>query len=127
MDLDAQPVRFTGHFRPRRFCLPFLGGHCSRGSTCTFVHARHELHPDVQRQAWCLVQQRDLGCATLTLGHHTKAELIDSVLKVVEEESADKSDMTVKVLTALLFDFTDFILDTPTQLGMHSPFDRAWF
>ena len=48
MDLDAQPSRFTGHLRPRRFCLPFIAGHCRRGSTCTFAHARHELHPDVQ-------------------------------------------------------------------------------
>ena len=56
--------------------------------------------------------------AALALGHHTKAELIDSVLKVVEEASADKSDKTVEVLIALLFNFSDFILDKPTQFGM---------
>ena len=49
MDLEEQPSRFEGHFRPRRFCAFILsGGYCWRGSSCTFAHSYDELHPDVQ-------------------------------------------------------------------------------
>ena len=54
-----------------------------------------------------------------------KAELIDSVLNVVKKPPADTSDKTVKVLIALLFDFSDF--SKPMQLRTQSPCDRAWF
>ena len=51
MDLEEQPSRFQGHFRPRRYCASILrGGLCWRGSSCTFTHSYDELHPDVQRQ-----------------------------------------------------------------------------
>ena len=51
MDLEEQPSRFEGHFRPRRFCASILrGGLCWRGSSCTFAHSYDELHPDVQGQ-----------------------------------------------------------------------------
>ena len=50
MDLEEQPSRFQGHFRPRRYCASILrGGLCFRGSSCTFAHSYDELHPDVQR------------------------------------------------------------------------------
>ena len=45
MDLEEQPSRFEGHFRPRRFCAFILsGGYCWRGSSCTFAHSYDELH-----------------------------------------------------------------------------------
>ena len=51
LDLYVVPSRFQGHFRPRRFCPSIVrGGFCWRGSTCTFAHAYHELHPDVHGQ-----------------------------------------------------------------------------
>ena len=51
MDLEEQPSRFQGHFRPRRYCASILrGGLCWRGSSCTFAHSHDELHPDVQGQ-----------------------------------------------------------------------------
>ena len=46
MDLDAQPSRFQGSFRPTRCCPHFIVGHCWMGSSCTFAHAYDELHPD---------------------------------------------------------------------------------
>ena len=50
MDLEEQPSRFQGHFRPRRYCSSILrGGLYWRGSSCTFAHSNDELHPDVQR------------------------------------------------------------------------------
>ena len=40
MDLEEQPSRFQGHFRPRRYCASILrGGLCWRGSSCTFAHS----------------------------------------------------------------------------------------
>ena len=47
---EERPLRFQGHFRPRRFCLHFFQGQCWRGSSCTFAHSYDELHPDVQGQ-----------------------------------------------------------------------------
>ena len=45
MDLDAQPSRFQGSFRPTRYCRHFFVGQCWMGSSCTFAHAHDELHP----------------------------------------------------------------------------------
>ena len=39
--------------------------------------------------------------------------------------SVDTSDKTVNVLIVLLFGFSDFILDKPTQFGMQSPKHHA--
>ena len=51
MDLEGQPSRFQGHFRPRRYCASILkGGLCWQGSSCTFAHSHDELHPDLQGQ-----------------------------------------------------------------------------
>lgn len=46
-EVAEAPSRFRGSFRPRQYCLNFLDG-CRWGSACTFAHAQHELHPDVQ-------------------------------------------------------------------------------
>ena len=45
IDLDAQPSRFQGSFRPTRYCRHFFVGQCWMGSSCTFAHAHDELHP----------------------------------------------------------------------------------
>ena len=45
VDLDAQPSRFQGSFRPTRYCRHFFVGQCWMGSSCKFAHAHDELHP----------------------------------------------------------------------------------
>ena len=43
-EVEEQPSRFQGQFRPRSHCTSFLSGrHCWRGSSCWFAYAHHEL------------------------------------------------------------------------------------